>query len=125
MLSRLKGVFRREDETTKAALKGEPAAVAFYSAESLLRPFLLLLVLVVLLLLSSLAVVLNAFEYRILFNQHQELVQQRDELQVEWGQLLLEQSAWAANNRIEQQAANQLGMKVPEVDQIEVVKNER
>ncbi|WP_415906500.1 cell division protein FtsL [Neptuniibacter sp. QD72_48] len=97
----------------------------FYSAEELLSPFLLVFVLVVVLLVSCLGVVMSAFEYRQLFNQHQELIQQRDELQVEWGQLLLEQSAWAANNRVEQQATSVLGMKVPDVEQIEIVKHER
>lgn len=98
---------------------------SFYSAEELLSPFLLVFVLVVVLLVSCLGVVMSAFEYRQLFNQHQELIQQRDELQVEWGQLLLEQSAWAANNRVEQQATSVLGMKVPDVEQIEIVKHER
>lgn len=97
----------------------------FLSAEELLRPFLVILLLAVVLILSSLAVIMSAFEYRQLFNQHQELITQRDELQVEWGQLLLEQSAWAANNRVEQQAAKQLGMKVPDVEQIEIVTHER
>ncbi|MCP4612827.1 MAG: cell division protein FtsL [Planctomycetes bacterium] len=81
--------------------------------------------LVVLVLISCLAVVMSSFEYRQLFNQHQELVKQRDELQVEWGQLLLEQSAWAANNRVEQQSEKILAMKVPDIEQIEIVKNER
>lgn len=97
----------------------------FYSAGELLRPFLIVFMLVVVLLVSCLAVVTSAFEYRQLFNQHQELIVQRDELQVEWGQLLLEQSAWAANSRVEQQARHTLDMKVPGVEQIEIVKNER
>ena len=100
-------------------------ASEFCNLEALLRPFLTVFVLVVLLVATCLVVVLSAFEYRTLFNYHQELVQQRDELQVEWGQLLLEQSAWAANNRVEQQAASKLGMKVPEVNQIEIIRNER
>jgi len=102
-----------------------PQAGEFCNVETLLRPFLTVLVLVVLLVVSCLVVVLSAFEYRTLFNHHQELIQQRDELQVEWGQLLLEQSAWSANNRVEQQAARKLGMKVPEVNQIEIIRNER
>jgi len=96
----------------------------FVGAEALLGPFLAMLLLVVLVLLSSLAVVMSSFEYRQLFNQYQGLVNQRDELQVEWGQLLLEQSAWSANNRVEQQAVKQIGMKVPSIEQIEIVINE-
>ncbi|MGH1461378.1 MAG: cell division protein FtsL [Neptuniibacter sp.] len=96
----------------------------FIGAEELLRPFLAVFLFVVVVLVSSLAVIMISFEYRQLFNQHQELIKQRDELQVEWGQLLLEQSAWSANNRVEQQAVKQLGMKVPDIEQIEIVINE-
>lgn len=105
--------------------KEEGVETSFASPEELLGPFLAAFMLVVLVLVSCLAVVMSSFEYRQLFNQHQELVKQRDELQVEWGQLLLEQSAWAANNRVEQQSEKILAMKVPDIEQIEIVKNER
>lgn len=114
---------KKSDQEVDEKAKGQKTK--FYSAEELLGPFLVVFVLVVLLLVSCLAVVMSSFEYRTLFNQHQELVHQRDELQVEWGQLLLEQSAWAANNRVEQQATKKLGMKVPEVNQIEIIRNDR
>jgi cell division protein FtsL len=116
--------FLKGEEQENDAEKKEQST-KFYSPEELLGPFLIVFVLVVLLLVSCLAVVMSAFEYRTLFHQHQQLVQQRDELQVEWGQLLLEQSAWAANNRVEQQAEKRLEMVVPEVNQIEVIRNER
>jgi cell division protein FtsL len=96
----------------------------FVEPEQLLRSFLLVFLLVVAVLVSSLAVIISSFDYRQRFNLYQELITQRDELQVEWGQLLLEQSAWAANNRVEQQAERQLGMKVPEIEQIEIVIHE-
>lgn len=97
----------------------------FVSGEELFARFLMIVVLLIGVLVSCLAVVMTSFEYRQLFNRHQELVGQRDELQVEWGQLLLEQSAWAANNRVEQQAVKQLSMRVPEIEQIEIVTYER
>ncbi|MFW1677561.1 cell division protein FtsL [Pontibacter sp. JAM-7] len=105
---------------TDAELVGQ-----FYSAEELLPRCLVAAASVLLVVGCCLAVVLNAFEYRRLFNQHQILVEQRDELQVEWSQLLLEQSAWAANNRVEKQAEKHLAMTVPGIEQIEVVENER
>lgn len=40
------------------------------------------------------------------------------ELDVEWGQLQLEQSTWANPARIEQIARNKLGMRVPPHDRI-------
>lgn len=119
----LQRFLKKSDQEVDEKAKGQKTK--FYSAEELLGPFLAVFVLVVLLLVSCLAVVMSSFEYRTLFNQHQELVHQRDELQVEWGQLLLEQSAWAANNRVEQQATKKLGMKVPEVNQIEIIRNDR
>jgi cell division protein FtsL len=107
-----------------AAESEEADKTAFTGAEELLRPFLAIFLLVLAVVVSCLAVVMSSFEYRQLFNQYQEMVKQRDELQVEWGQLLLEQSAWAANNRVEQQSIKQIGMKVPDIEQIEIVINE-
>ena len=113
----------------KGRAEGETATKApkqvFVSGEELFARFLLIFVLVLCVLVSCLAVIMTSFEYRQLFNRHQELVGQRDELQVEWGQLLLEQSAWAANNRVEQQAVKLLSMQVPEIEQIEIVTYER
>ncbi len=89
----------------------------------LIKPGLILLCMVVLVVVSSLLVIWSAHQYRILFNQQQELVQQWDELQVEWGQLLLEQGTLAANNRVESVAIKRLGMRIPE--QVEVIRDER
>ncbi|WP_299178098.1 cell division protein FtsL [uncultured Neptuniibacter sp.] len=116
--------FKPENGEPKAEASKELAEGKIYSSEELVRPFLIIFLLVVVVVLSCLTVVTSAFEYRQLFHQYQGLVQQRDELQVEWGQLLLEQSAWAANNRVEQQAIKKLGMQVPEVNQIEIVRHE-
>lgn len=40
------------------------------------------------------------------------------ELEVEWGQLQLEQSTWAAHARVEKIARDRLGMKTPAPGQI-------
>jgi cell division protein FtsL len=106
----------------------EPAAQAsthLFSAAEMMRPAIVLFALVLLLVGSALAVVFSAYQYRILFNQHQNLVANWDELQVEWGQLVLEESSWAANNRIEQIASRRLDMLVPEPGMIEIVRHER
>ncbi|RDE22785.1 cell division protein FtsL [Motiliproteus coralliicola] len=71
---------------------------------------------------SSLAVIYSAFLYRQAFNQQQQLFQQRNELEVEWGQLLLEQSALAAHGRVERAVTKQLGMYVPSPEEIVVVR---
>ncbi|WP_210396736.1 cell division protein FtsL [Motiliproteus sediminis] len=76
----------------------------------------------VMVILSALAVIYNAYHYRLLFNEHQQQLQQRDGLQVEWGQLLLEQSALAAHSRIERAVTRKLDMYVPAPHEIVVVK---
>lgn len=91
----------------------------------LFRPALLLFILAVLLVTSALMVVQAAYDYRRLFNDHQVLVHQWDEMQIEWGQLLLEQSVWAGHHRIENKARQDLGMMIPEHKQIEIVRDER
>ncbi|MDO6562880.1 cell division protein FtsL [Amphritea sp. 1_MG-2023] len=103
--------------------KPEPAISGLVEPAELIKPGLLLFCLVVALVVSALLVIWSAHQYRILFNQQQELVQQWDELQVEWGQLLLEQGTLAANNRVESVAIKRLGMRIPE--QVEVIRDER
>lgn len=81
-----------------------------------------LVILIVLVVFSALTVVYSAYKHRQLFNQHQQLSTQGDNLQVEWGQLLLEQSALSAHGRIEQIVTGKLGMYVPGPDEIVVVR---
>lgn len=64
-------------------------------------------------LLSALAVIDARHENRMLFSQLQQLRHQRDQLNVEWGQLLLEQSTWSTHARIEQLATGKLDMQMP------------
>lgn len=65
-------------------------------------------------LLSAFAVIDARHENRVLFARLQQLRQQRDGLNVEWSQLLLEQSTWSTHARVEQMATQKLDMKVPE-----------
>lgn len=64
--------------------------------------------------ISALMVVYSSHRARHLFYDLQASRVDRDELQVEWGQLLLEQSTWSSYGRIESIAIDQLGMIVPE-----------
>lgn len=82
------------------------------------------LALVGLVLCSGLAVVYLTHQNRFLFKQLQALKDQANELDVQWGQLLIEQSTFGLEGRIEQKAVELLEMKVPEIDQIVVVTNE-
>lgn len=81
----------------------------------------ILALLIAALFLSALAVIDARHENRMLFAQLQQLRQQRDQLNVEWGQLLLEQSTWSTHARIEQMATQQLDMQMPTHTQIVVV----
>ncbi|WP_432696315.1 cell division protein FtsL [Marinobacterium sp. YM272] len=91
----------------------------------LAKPAATLGLLVLLVIGSAMLVIYSAYEYRRLFNQHQVLSSQGEDLQVEWGQLLLEESAWASNSRVERQADKNLHMTSPEADNIEIVRHER
>jgi cell division protein FtsL len=70
---------------------------------------------------SAMAVVELRHESRVLYAQLQKLQQERDALNVEWGQLLLEEGAWAQHRRIESVARAQLGMELPNPQQVHVV----
>lgn len=71
--------------------------------------------------ISALAVVFSTHRSRQLFHELETLKDQQYELDVEWGQLLLEQSAWAAPVRVEKMAANKLRMTLPQPEQTEMV----
>jgi cell division protein FtsL len=70
---------------------------------------------------SALAVVYTKHMDRKLFIELQSLERDRDTMQVEWGQLLLEQSTWATHGRIEKVARKQLDLYAPPVDAIVLI----
>ena len=58
---------------------------------------------------------------RELFIQLEALNARRDNLQIEWGQLQLEQSAWSSHAFVERVASTRLRMAMPAPQSIEVV----
>jgi cell division protein FtsL len=74
-----------------------------------------------LVIVSALAVVTLRHQNRSSFTQLRALQTERDELNNEWGRLLLEQGAWSEHRRIESLARGQLGMALPESSQVVVV----
>ncbi len=78
--------------------------------------------LIILLLVTGCAVVYVKDLNRQLFYQLQTLQQARDELNVELGQLLLEQNTWGAPGRIQQIAQERLSMDTPPSHDIVMVK---
>ena len=71
---------------------------------------------------TALAVVASTHEVRQRVDALQTLRRDAVELEVVWGQYLLEQSTWAAYGRIEGIAESDLAMKVPKAEQIVMVK---
>lgn len=78
-------------------------------------------VLWVALLCAAIGVVWGKHEARSLFIELQGLHAERDRLDIEWGQLKLEQSAWAMHGRVEQTARLNLKMVVPRPDEVRIV----
>jgi cell division protein FtsL len=58
---------------------------------------------------------------RELFVQLEQLDARRDNLQIEWGQLQLEQSAWSTHAFVERVASTKLHMVTPPPKEIEIV----
>ena len=63
----------------------------------------------------------NFFNMNQVFNELQKLTQQRDDLDIEWGQLQLEQSTWATNGRVETVARDDLHMVIPQATDLRIV----
>jgi cell division protein FtsL len=70
---------------------------------------------------SALGVVYAKHEARSRFNELQKLTQQRDDLDIEWGQLQLEQSTWATHGRVERVARDELRMVIPQASDLRIV----
>ena len=58
---------------------------------------------------------------RELFVELERLHQRRDNLEIEWGQLQLEQSAWSTHAFVERVASQRLKMATPPATEIQVV----
>jgi cell division protein FtsL len=88
------------------------------------RPLLVIVVLLMMIITTSISITYQSYQFRQLFNTQQQLVTHWDEFQVEWGQLLLEQSALGANSRVEQLAKHRLSMSVPASEKVQMVSYE-
>jgi cell division protein FtsL len=51
----------------------------------------------------------------------QSLTQERDQLEVDWSRLQIEQSAWSTHARVEQLARGEMGMRYPAADEQRLV----
>jgi len=78
------------------------------------QPFLLVFVFAVVCVLTSIALVYTKHESRKLFVELEGHTHERDDLNIEWGQLQIEQSTWATHARIERVATDDLSLVRPE-----------
>lgn len=82
----------------------------------------LLIVLVLGNIASAIGVIYARHRHRVLFDEVTRLERARDELNIEFGRLQLEQATVAEATRIDQVARVRLGMKFPEAADIVVVR---
>ena len=88
------------------------------------QPVLLVFIFAAVCVVSALALVYTKHESRKLFVELEQLTDERDELNIEWGQLQIEQSTWATHARIEQVAADDLQLTRPATTEIFVIERQ-
>lgn len=87
-----------------------------------MSPRLMLAVaLAVALFVSAVALVYVQHYRRMQFVELRKLQRERDAMQVEWGQLKLEQSTWATHERIERLALDALDLRMPTAAEVVLV----
>jgi cell division protein FtsL len=88
------------------------------------QPFVLTAIFALVCVISALAMVYTKHESRKLFIELEQLTTERDELNIEWGQLQIEQSTWATHARIEQVALQELSLIRPRSTDIYVIERQ-
>jgi cell division protein FtsL len=88
------------------------------------QPFLLIMTFAVVCVMSAIALIYTKHESRKLFVELESLTTERDELNIEWGQLQIEQSTWATHARIERVAAEELSLVRPKATEIYVIERQ-
>jgi len=61
-------------------------------------------------------------EHRQAYVQLNRLLRERDEINIEFSRMQLEQATWAETNRIEQVATQRIGMVFPQAAELVVIK---
>ena len=82
---------------------------------------MLTVALAVALFVSAVALVYVQHYRRMQFVELRKLERERDAMQVEWGQLKLEQSTWATHERIERLALDALDLRMPAAAEVVLV----
>ncbi len=88
------------------------------------QPILLLMVFAIVCVISAIALVYTKHESRKLFVELEQLTTERDEFNIEWGQLQIEQSTWATHARIERVALEELSLVRPKSTEIYLIERQ-
>ena len=83
---------------------------------------LLIAVLLAANIVTAIGVVHARHDYRQLYVDLTRLERARDELNIDFGRLQLEQATWAMSNRVDQVARSRLGMVFPRTEDIVVLR---
>lgn len=79
---------------------------------------LFVMILLIVTFVSAISVVYVKHYNRKLFVELQQMEKQRDDMEVEWGKLQLEQNTWATHARIERIAKEKLQMITPDTSDV-------
>ncbi len=71
--------------------------------------------------ISAVATVYAKHESRKLYSELQLLQRERDRIEMEWGQLQIEQSTWSTHARVERMAREEIGMGEPRPEQLRML----
>lgn len=77
--------------------------------------------LVVMVMASAIACIYAKHESRKLFTELQALIDERDQMEVDWGRLQIEQGTWSTYARVEQVAREKMHMRLPTAEQINLL----
>ena len=83
-----------------------------------MRRLAALALLVIVVMASAIGSIYAKHESRKLFTELQRLNTERDRMEVEWGQLQIEQSTWSTYARVEQLAREDMKMRPPTVEEM-------
>ena len=88
------------------------------------QPLILVFAFALVCVLSAMAMVYTKHESRRLFVELESLTDERDRLNIEWGQLQIEQSTWATHARIEKVATDDLLLVRPDSSEIFIIERQ-
>ena len=96
-------------------------SLAYLMKQVSVKGFLVTGMLLLLVVMSAIGVVYSSHLSRQLFAEQAILLERNDQMQLEWAQLLLEQSAWSSPSRVEAVAHDKLSMEVPKTEEIQLI----